>query len=566
MRENCPAGRRCGECPYVSICGGCLEDACVHLRSEKAHDSKCLFCDLKGLQCSGVSKPPKEFPLAEPELLDEAILTYSNSNYPDSWEDPEEPAWPLLIPEVSDITETTSRLGVWPDEGGWANPFFDPIAWDMTGNLFDKVKGAPWVNQPDDCGERDWHEVLGPEKNWIRNILLIDRLPDNLAFQTPPTAIMVAYLNRLMAYHSKMLTDDDAPYPWIVTHGYPSYIDWPPAWHFNLGIRMIASLLNYLSAQDEDTIYIDEGAWYPGRTRQTSTRLPLPYVQTDDGNMLLFKPGGGSPSPLSMDWPRFPGIIPFIPGADTIQLTWFAKQLGKAGFHTFAMDALNTIAHENFRGLPQAVDAVRSAGAKRVLVYGPWPLHIPSEFRPPRGISYIASAAHMDLTDYPPRYWRKPSKQNEKKWKEIPSYKSITLDKAELLDEIETCDCPACEGAKRSEYSPQSIWRWGHLLLAGVKWAISVQDQSNSNTASTPKANEPLWYQGPSNTIYREGLAYPKESRCSDAQQLIKSLVFQTGRILIEIPNEPNKHAFEIRWGANPKLSSWADGFPVLED
>lgn len=566
MRGTCPAGRRCDDCPYVSICGGCLEESCVHLRTTRAHGSKCLFCDLKGLDCSGGSEPPKEFPLAEPELLDEAILSYSNSNYPDSWKNPEEPAWPLLIPEISDITETTSRLGVWPDEGDWTNPFLDPIAWDMTGNLFDKVRGAPWVNQPEDCGERDWHEMLGPEKNWIRNILLVDRLPDKLAIQTPPTAIVVAYLNRMIAYHSKMLTDDDAPYPWMITHGYPSYIDWPPAWHFNLGIRMLASLLNYLSAQDEDIIYIDAGAWYPDRTRKTSTRLPLPYIQTNDGNMLLFKPGMDSQIPVDMDWPRFPGIIPFVPGADTNQVTWFARQLVRAGFHTFALDALNTIAHENFRGLPQAIDALRSVGARRVLVYGPWPMHIPSEFRRFKGISYIASAHHMDLTDYPPRYWRKSSEQKGSKWRELPSYKSTTLGKVEAIDNIEACDCPACKNAKLSEYSPQSIWRWGHLLLAGVKWAISVQNQSKSDEISIPEENELLWYQGPSNTVYRDDFVYPEETYCTDAGKLIESLVFQTGRMCIKMPNGKQKHAFEIRWGTKSTLSNWAEGFPVLED
>ena len=175
--------------------------------------------------------PPKEFRCLGPWVLKDIIREWQYIGPEEFKRQPKEPDWPLLIPEVSDITETTSRLGVWPDEGDWQNHKWDPIAWDMTGYLFDKIQGAEWVRNPEEHEEWDWHLILGPEENWINDILLVGRLPDRLAIQTPPTAIMVAYLNRLYAYQWPLMLDDDAPQPWLLIHGYPSYIDWPPAWH-----------------------------------------------------------------------------------------------------------------------------------------------------------------------------------------------------------------------------------------------------------------------------------------------------------------------------------------------
>ncbi|MGY5854074.1 MAG: hypothetical protein RTU92_10940, partial [Candidatus Thorarchaeota archaeon] len=564
MKEGCPSGRKCESCPYESMCGGCLEGSCVHVRTKESgvdrKEARCLFCELNSISCSTHNPPPPtDIPLADPQMLDDAITAYVQSDFPDSWRNPPEPSWPLLIPEVSDVTDTTSRLGVWPDEGDWINPFFDPIAWDMNGYLFDKIRGASWVSEPTDCSQKDWHDILGPEKNWINNILLIDRLPDRLAMQTPPTGIMVAYLNRLMSHHSKMLYDDDAPYPWLVTHGYPSYIDWPPAWHFNLGIRMISSLLSYLSSQDEGVVTIGPGALYPDKSRQTTTYLPLPYVSSTEGNRLLFEPNSKIPSPVNMEWPKFPGIIPFVPGADTNQIVWFGKKLIEAGFNVLALDAMNTIAHENFRGLSATVDTLRSAGTKRVLVYGPWPLHIPSDHRPIHGVSYIPSASHMDLTDYPSRFWRisDENSKEQSKWEELPSYKTTGLGVAASNESIETCDCTACDGAKLSEPNPRGIWRFGHLLLAGFDWVIRVQNKEEE-AAKITENNERLWYQGPSYMVFRRSLNLQEKSQCESKVKLIESLEFRNDRMGVVFPDGFVATVQDIRWGSKLDLYKWA--------
>jgi hypothetical protein len=495
-------------------------------------------------------------------MLERAVNTYLNLETP---ERPDEPGWPMLIPEVSDISETTTRLGVWPDEGDWTNPFSTSIAWDMTGNLFDKVVGAPWTFEPEICGEKDWHEILGPEESWIDNVLLIDRLPDLVAMQTPPSAAMILFLNRLMIYHRKLVYDDDAPIPWLVTHGYPSYIDWPPAWHFNLGIRMLSSLLGYLSAQSAGYMWLDAGAFYPDRSRKTTQSLPLPYVRTDKGNRLLWAPERTSHGSKNMEWPMFPGIIPFIPGATSNQLTWFGKMMAKAGFATQAIDAANAIAHENFDGLIDAVNSLRRAGVNRVLIYGPWPLHIPTNQRPIHGVSYIPSASQMDHTDYPARYWRDSAVRDTKsKWQDMPPYKSASLSSVTSDEGLEVCDCVACHHAKNLETKPQSIWRWGHLLNAGFDWVMSVQDIPEDDKKPNSE-DKKLWYQGPSYTTYRRCFHYSTGDRCALSPHVISTLETANSRIQVRFPDNFVMPASEVRWSWDEDLQEWSREFPSLE-
>ncbi|MHA1138116.1 MAG: hypothetical protein ACTSSE_16685, partial [Candidatus Thorarchaeota archaeon] len=151
MTSNCPAGRSCSSCPYEPMCGGCLKDGCVAVREKKSSvdhsKAKCSFCEMKRIDDSCPTTnppPPKELTLMGPWVLEQTIGEWK-INLDEVTKQPEEPEWPLLIPEVSDITETTSRLGVWRDEGDWKFKKWDPIAWDMTGYLFDNIQGAPWV-------------------------------------------------------------------------------------------------------------------------------------------------------------------------------------------------------------------------------------------------------------------------------------------------------------------------------------------------------------------------------------------------------------------------------------
>jgi hypothetical protein len=388
MKGACPCGRRCTACPYEEMCGGCLGDSCIHVRQESSQhsskESRCFFGKLNGLYatCPVLSRPPpREFELASPETLAISIWNL-NTNRDEMTNQPIAPEWPLLIPEISDITQTTSRLGVWPDEGDWQIPSYDPIAWDMTGYLFDKIQGAPWVREPESFKVEDWFEALGPREGSIKRILFIDRLPDYMAMNIAPSSIMVAYLNRLWAYQYLVIDHETAAVPWLLTHGYPSYIDWPPAWHWNLGIRMLSSLSEYLVAQGHGYAGPGESAWMPDKSQLVTEEVRLPFVRTASGDRLLKTPDEDVDGLNDMEWNTFPGIIPFIPGADTNQLSYFTKQAVKMGFKTVAIDAVNSIAHENFKGLPDAVSAVLRNGAEHVMVYGPWPLHPPSKHVP----------------------------------------------------------------------------------------------------------------------------------------------------------------------------------------
>ncbi len=562
MHEGCPCGRRCTDCPYEEICGGCIEERCIHRRNV-SKDHSCLFSDIHNIPCVKTLKPPSDFELARPEMLEDAVNEF---RYSDVEIEPEVKNWPLLIPEISQISSTTARLGVWPDEGKWSNPLFDPIAWDLTGNLFDKPMGAPWTFEPQDCKKQDWRNMLGPEKNWIHDVLLIDRLPDYLALQTPPTAAIMLYLNRLQVFIPSLLHDEDAPYPWLVTHGYPSYTNWPPAWHFNLGIRMLSSLLAYLINQEDAYLSIEPGALYPDRSRRTTQPLPLPYLEDNDEIQLLWTPDSASRETTNMEWPRFPGIIPFIPGADVAQIIWFGGMMHRAGFKTFAIDGLNSIAHENYRGINESVAALRSNGADKVLLYGPWPLHIPSSRRPIHGISYIPSAVHMDMTDSPPRYWRaiQAGETPQGDRKVVPSYKDTKLGDIISKDWLASCNCKACNNAKAGENHPRGIWRWGHLLQAGFDWAVSVQDISEHKGTAVLSSNECLWFNGPSNTTFRCCLSYPDDSFCDARSNLIDSLVIDSTHLRIRLPEGAVRKAHEVRWGTKIKLYKWASNFPEL--
>ncbi len=554
------------------MCDGCLEDACIHVRERSSSvdhsKAKCLFGKIHGLDSTcpiNNPPPPKEFPYAEPKMLDLAIWNFNNDR-DDLTKQPPEPDWPLLIPEVSDITHTTARLQVYPDEGDWKNPHFDSIAWDMTGYLLDKLQGAPWVREPNSQEEEDWHFIIGSrgKSNSVQNVLLIDRLPDRLAIQTPPTSIMVAYLNRLRAHNWKLFNGDDSPRPWLLTNGYPSYIDWPPAWHWNLGIRMLSSLVEYLSSQAMGFMGPEPGAWYPDRSRKTTTDLRLPFVQTSDGDTLLWTPKSKSWGSTEMDWDYFPGIIPFVPGATTTQLKWFAEKIVKMGFKNVAIDAVNSIAHENFKGIPEAVSILKSAGVRHVMIYGPWPLHIPKEYAPRKGVSYIPTASHMDMTNSPSRYWIErtdPSSKKKRNWQNLPSYKMTSLVKASSIDNITICECEACQSAKVNEISPQSIWRWSHMLLAGNKWMKYPSKDQDIVLAG----NKRLWYQGPSYTVFRKCLHYPPESKEMVNEELIDSIVFDDTSLAVVLTDGTKRSAELIRWTWSDEMHEWSNGFPKLE-
>jgi hypothetical protein len=553
------------------MCAGCLEDKCIHVRKKSSkvdHSAAgCLFGKIHDIEESCPVRdphPPEQFALAEPSILEDAIRSFV-SNRDELTEQPPTPEWPLLIPEVSDITETTSRLGVWPDEGDWSIPRFDPIAWDMTGYLFDKIQGAPWVFESERLEEEDWHSILGPHEhdNWIQNILMVDRLPDLLAIQTPPTAIMVAYMNRLWSYQWPLLDDEDAPRPWLVTHGYPSYIDWPPAWHWNLGIRMLSSLTEYLSAQAMGSMGPSSGAIYPDGSRETVVDIRVPFVKDTDKTRLMWKPESISVGPTEMDWDYFPGIIPFVPGADTHQLLWFAKQILKLGFPNLAIDAVNSIANENFRGIPEAISTLHRAGAEHVFVYGPWPLHPPSKYMSKHKVSYIPTASHMDLTNTPARYWRSSQETDTKpEWKRLPSYRKKSLASVAHNEGVELCKCGACKSGVTKEIDPRSIWRWGHLLLAGEKWSRRPDSQS---TKSPPQKNTRLWYQGPSYTVFRKCLYYSPEVRWKGIEDILDSLTFDETRMEVKLHDGVTAPAESIHWTSLDELHVWADEFPSLE-
>ncbi|MFW9888205.1 MAG: hypothetical protein ACFFER_08490 [Candidatus Thorarchaeota archaeon] len=572
MSGGCPCGRVCSDCIYEILCGGCLGESCIHVRHEKRRAdrtwAKCQFCRMKGIDDTCPTKnapPPQEFQCLPPKALEQTISHWSRlrSEYT---KQPSEPDWPLLIPEVSDITETTSRLHVWPDEGDWSFPDFETVAWDMTGYLFDKVQGANWVFNSEELAEEDWHNALGYDERKIEHLLLVDRLPDLLAIQTPPTAIMVAYLNRLWAFQWRLF-GEDAPRLWLLTHGYPSYIDWPPAWHWNLGIRMLSSLAEYIGSQSPEMMGAAEGTWYPDKSRQTDRQLHIPFAQVDGENRLLWDPDIEYEGTYEMIWPRFPGIIPFVPGADTNQLAWFTRQIVKMGYTTVALDAMNSIAHENFKGLPEGVSAVLGAGAKHVMIYGPWPLHPPRKYVPIHNVSYIPSALHIDMTNQPPRFWRKRrEKENgEKRWTRLPNYRRVSLGEVIHGDTVEICKCPACDAALEKETDPRSVWQWGHLLQAGEGWMRSMlRARKRRERLEIPDKTTRLWYQGPSYTVFRRCLHYSPEIQWVGIDFTIESLVISGTAMHLLFPDGVATSAEWIQWSWINDDHQWAQNFPEL--
>jgi len=532
-------------------------------------EAKCVFGKLHGLEQSCPIKnppPPKEILCAPPAMLDKSIWNFNNDR-DELTKQPSDIDWEMLIPEVSDISETTSRLCVWDNEGDWKLPDYTSIAWDMTGYLFDKIQGAPWVRDSDILKEEDWHFITGPkeEENQIKNMLFVDRLPDRLAIQTPPTAILVAYLNRLWAYHWMLLSDTVAPTPWLLIHGYPSYIDWPPAWHWNLGIRMLSSLAEYLASQARGFMGPGPRAYLPDLKQQISTDLRIPFIRTDSRNVLLQKSNKNESGPSEMDWDYFPGIVPFVPGADSTQLAWFGKKILKMGFHYMAIDAVNSIAHETFRGIPEAVETLLSNGTKHVFVYGPWPLHPPSKYVPINNVTYIPNANHIDMTNRPSRYWL--AKSDTSSWKSLPSYKRTGLKQVTNLDDVGICRCAACESAIKKETSPQSIWRWGHMLIAGKTWEKRIQSR-RSQSKLNKKNDTPnrLWFQGPSYAVFRKCLHYPAQVRWKGIDDVLESLVFDETKMTIHLTDGSIHSAEAIRWTWFDEMHEWADGFPKLED
>ncbi|NWF96382.1 MAG: hypothetical protein HXY34_09605 [Candidatus Thorarchaeota archaeon] len=565
MTSVCPCGRSCGSCVYGHLCGGCLEEGCIHVRAERhesvLHRTKCLFCSKKRLEgpCShGPLVPPKEFELVSPQVLENNVDEWSRLRV-DYSDQPEQPDWPLLVPEVSDVTETTSRLGVNLDEGRWSLGTWRAIAWDMTGYLFDRVHGAPWVRKSSP-EENNWYYLTKRHAGRIDDLIFVDRLPDQLAMQTPPSGAIAEYLNRLFSCQWSLFADKK-PRLWLLTHGHPSYVDWPPAWHWNLGIRMLASLISYVGPAVSDMLLSPEGVWYPDRSGKTDGPIPAPYVFAGDDSRLVFS------EYAEMHWSSFPGIIPFVPGADTAQLSWFATQLVDFGYVTLALDALNTIAHENFAGLPEAVQCLRRAGAQHVIVYGPWPLHPPSSFVPLRNVTYIPSAHHMDMTDAPARFWRKQTETQKEgeRWQQIPNYRTTPLREIAHRDDLEFCSCPACKAAMTREGSPVSIWRWGHLLQAGLRWqkrSKSAREEAVSESAEETR----LWYQGPSYTVFRRCLTYPSESRHVCRDEYFDTIRVAETRMDVVYPDGWTALPEQIRWTGWRGGHEWQSDFPRLGD
>jgi len=561
LTQKCPCDRSCSDCVYHSICGGCLEENCIHIRIEerKTLSDGCLFCHKKGLASSEYCStliPPKKIDCISPWILEDTIDIWIDHR--ESFADQQnQSSWPLLIPELSEISETTSRLSVNENEGNWKFNNWNPVAWDMTGYLIDKVQGPQWIPKKD-VEDESWRYIIGSKYNWVENLLMVDRLPDYLALQTPPSSIIAEYLNRLHACQWNLESDDDAPDLWLLTHGYPSYIDWPPAWHWNLGIRMLSSLIEYTGAAMSNNLQAPKGTWYHDKSGKTKGPIKAPFVDTRTEARLLY------PVHTEMDWVKFPNIIPFIPGADIHQISWFAKQIASWGYEVLALDALNSISHENFKGLPEAVNVLKNAGASHVLVYGPWPLHIPSKYVPSRNVSYIPCSHHMDMTNTPARFWIKKEQQINEEWRNIPSYRTTSLSQLKTEKFVEVCSCSACRSGNTLETDSRSIWRWGHLLNAGRKWQKRIRSKDSSVIALSDDLVS-LWYQGPSSTAFRRYLHH-KDTRPHDcADELYDSVKIDETDIKIIFPDEQILTSECIRW-TGLEGPDWRTNFPKLGD
>ncbi|MHA1882380.1 MAG: hypothetical protein ACTSUO_04970 [Candidatus Thorarchaeota archaeon] len=390
---------------------------------------------------------------------------------------------------------------------------------------------------------------------------MVDRLPDYLAIQTPPSAIIAEYLNRLHGCQWNLESDNDAPDLWLLTHGYPSYIDWPPAWHWNLGIRMLSSMIEYIGAAMSNKLQTPNSVWYPDASKKTSVPIRAPFADLGEKSRLVFPPY------VEMDWTSFPGIIPFIPGADINQLSWFAKQISGWGYDVYALDAMNTICHENFKGISNAVSALKTAGANHVLVYGPWPLHMPSKYVPTSKVSYIPSAHHIDMTNTPARFWinKESEYRKEEGWYKTPEYRISSLKSVKSRQDIEVCSCSACKAAVDLELVPRSVWRWGHFLNAGHKWLKRIRGNEENRVASSDDLMR-LWYQGPSNTAYRRCLHHVNTKKHDCLENLYDSIKIKEDCIRIIYPDGLIVTPEHIKWIDWENLPDWRTDFPQLED
>jgi hypothetical protein len=238
------------------------------------------------------------------------------------------------------------------------------------------------------------------------------------------------------------------------------------------------------------------------------------------------------------------------------------------GHTTVALDAANSIAHENFKGLHEAVAAVRGAGARHVIVYGPWPLHPPSKDVPIHHVSYIPTALHMDMTNTPARYWRKKreGKLGEKRqWRRLPNYRWANLSEVMHNDDVEICTCPACQEAITKEVDPRSIWRWGHMLNAGDAWEQRIRRRAKKQSEPRPpEKNARLWYQGPSYTIFRKCLHYPPEVQWRGIENIIDSIMFTETSMKFTFPDGEEVGANKVRWTWFPEGHTWEGEFPFL--
>jgi len=562
MPVNCPCNRSCNNCEYVDICGGCLEDNCIHIRikERKTSTNGCLFCHKKGIDSSQSCTtliPPKKIDCISPWVLEDTIDTWMDRR--ESLADQKSHShWPLLIPEVSEISRTTSRLNVKNNEGEWKFNKWNSVAWDMTGYLIDKVQGTSWISVGE-SEEDSWRSIIGNDDNWIEDFLMVDRLPDYLAIQTPPSTIIAEYLNRLHACQWNLESDDDAPDLWMVTHGYPSYIDWPPAWHWNLGIRMLSSLIEYVGTALSYGISSPNEIWYPDKTRKTKGSIKAPYVDLGKDSRLLFPPH------KEMDWLSFPGIIPFIPGADINQISWFAKQITGWGYDVLALDAMNTISHENYRGISEATNALKKAGAAHVVVYGPWPLQIPSKYTPRRDVSYIPTAHQMDMINSPARFWLSQESRDMDTWQKIPNYRTTPLSEIRNQEALTICSCSACKSARDLEKDPRSIWKWGHFLSAGRRWQEKMTSNKNNESAQLDDLKV-LWYQGPASTAFRKCLHHIDTEPHYCIEDFSDFVIIDETNVRVQYPDGLKVSAEYVRWSDWKGEVDWREGFPKLED
>ena len=322
---------------------------------------------------------------------------------------------------------------------------------------------------------------------------------------------------------------------------------------------MLSSLVTYVGAATSDMLHTPEGVWYPDKSGKIENPIHAPYVSFRGESRLIFPPHA------EIDWVTFPGIIPFVPGADTRQLSWFAGQIVGMGYEVLAIDAMNTISHENFKGLQEAIACLRKAGAQHVIIYGPWPLHPPSNYVPLHNVSYIPCAHHIDMSNVPARFWQKKKTSSEQgNWNRIPNYRKVSLKEVVSYPNIEICSCDACKAAITRENDPRSIWRFGHLLNAGLEWMKRVKFRKNTPSELCNKDTR-LWYQGPSYTAFRKCLFYPTKNPHPCTGDFFDSIVLKETCMKIQYPDGFYAYPEYVRWTSWKTKSDWVLDFPKLE-